>query len=527
LLVFLHCLTMEYFDASTCLNDDVYTYDHGRCVMTGDCYNSNADCYINVLKDTHLWVKVFSVEDVDIMYIYENTYTGTDGPDGVHVQAGDDIYWETDNFNSHDLGFDICADLRFFNVSCDSVNSDVYTYDSGTCFTTEGAYANDASCQISVLERCLVDVNSFDLEADVDYLNLMVEDVLDAEYTGTSSPHDVIINEGNAFLFTSGGGAGNGFDICCYYVPPSESPTLEPIPPPTEWPTHPPVPTEEPTEEPTRSPTLDPTMAPTHQPSTADPTANPTMEPSHNPTTPEPTHDPTTPEPTNDPTIAPTNEPTAIPTVDNDFELGDGTSNLEGIVWLNGQPICNEGWDGANAIVVCRALGFDKGVPLSASTDEQVYENFIMHEVNCMGTETSIWDCEFEVDLACTSEEAAGVVCSNHDPDVFSDMNNVFNYLILPIAGFIALVILLVFIIQKNSNKQEKEKKVQQVIAASPLPSGVEEAEVEEGEGHQTNPWSNITAGDQETPREGDEVTRTLTPVIRLTPRKTSSKIAL
>jgi len=409
------------------------------------------------------------------------------------------------------------------------------------------------------LHRCLVDVNLFDIEADVDFLDLFVEGSLDAEYTGSSSPHGEVINAGNEFHFsTGGGGTGNGFDVCCYYVPPSESPTFEPVPPPTHEPTHEPtpeptywpteeptseptyapVPTEEPTQEPTRDPTeeptpeptYDPTTAepteeptpePTYDPTTAEPTEEPTPEPTYDPTTPEPTHDPTTLEPTNDPTIDPTEEPTAIPTLDNDFEL-DGPSNNEGNVWLNGKPVCDHGWDEANAMVVCRGLGFDKGVPRQESAYGPVVEDFIITEVNCVGHELSIWDCEFEVDPVCTSDEAAGVVCSFNEPSFFSDVGNVGIYLMLPGCVFICMLVYLISIIVKSSNNQEKEKKVQQVLAASPLPRGVE---FNEGEGHETTPGTNTTAGDQEIPREGDVVTRTLTPVIRLTPRKTTSSI--
>ena len=114
-----------------------------------------------------------------------------------------------------------------------------------------------------------------------------------------------------------------------------------------------------------------------------------------------------------------------------ELELRGGSGPHEGNIYVNGQPVCDDG-DGEsyhfskeNAIVVCRfeqssksiymgtcrMLGFHSGKPTSDSHFGKVTEDFGMDELRCTGSEASILDCAHEKVHDCGEDEGAGVIC--------------------------------------------------------------------------------------------------------------------
>ncbi|XP_054833749.1 galectin-3-binding protein [Eublepharis macularius] len=100
--------------------------------------------------------------------------------------------------------------------------------------------------------------------------------------------------------------------------------------------------------------------------------------------------------------------------------LADGNSLNEGRVeiYYDGQwgTICDDGWDMAEADVVCRSLGFigAKEVKASAAFGQGSGPIFL-DDVGCVGTETSLAQCSSPGWLThnCGHGEDAGVVCGN------------------------------------------------------------------------------------------------------------------
>ncbi|KFZ62480.1 Deleted in malignant brain tumors 1 protein, partial [Podiceps cristatus] len=77
--------------------------------------------------------------------------------------------------------------------------------------------------------------------------------------------------------------------------------------------------------------------------------------------------------------------------------------------------ICDDGWDLADAAVVCRQLGC--GTALSATTGAlfgRGHDPIWLDEVNCTGTEDTLFDCRARAwgENNCFHGEDAGVVCS-------------------------------------------------------------------------------------------------------------------
>jgi len=99
-----------------------------------------------------------------------------------------------------------------------------------------------------------------------------------------------------------------------------------------------------------------------------------------------------------------------------------GVDTAYGNVYLNGHPVCNLGWSDPDANVVCRALGYDKGVVGTHAWDSFGpwidYKNYILMHVNCNGNETSIWDCTYSVPTRdCTASKIAQASCSNKEEE--------------------------------------------------------------------------------------------------------------
>lgn len=169
-------------------------------------------------------------------------------------------------------------------------------------------------------------------------------------WTGTNGPDNFMeVTSGNAFVFTSDFMMSNpGFDICCFSTN-TPSSTAD-----------------------NSSPTSD-TLSPTSD----------TLSPPFDTTSPRP---------------------------DEGYELRGGDT-MKGNLYLNGQPICDSGWDDADADVVCRKMGFDYGSAVCCSMFGQVDGNFTLTNVDCEGDEFTIWDCPSTNTVFCQYDQAAGVEC--------------------------------------------------------------------------------------------------------------------
>lgn len=102
-----------------------------------------------------------------------------------------------------------------------------------------------------------------------------------------------------------------------------------------------------------------------------------------------------------------------------DIRLAGGLTNYSGRVEIlseNGEwgTVCDDSWDLQDAIVVCRQLGF--GPALEAPTKAifgQGNGPIYLDDVDCVGSEESIFDCNSERLHNCGHHEDAGVVCLN------------------------------------------------------------------------------------------------------------------
>jgi hypothetical protein len=73
--------------------------------------------------------------------------------------------------------------------------------------------------------------------------------------------------------------------------------------------------------------------------------------------------------------------------------------------------VCDDYWSDTNAGVICRMLGYARGVGVSGSYFGTVGTMFGMDDVICTGSESSIMECFHQTSHNCGPREAAGVVC--------------------------------------------------------------------------------------------------------------------
>ena len=91
----------------------------------------------------------------------------------------------------------------------------------------------------------------------------------------------------------------------------------------------------------------------------------------------------------------------------------DGIPTSEGNVYIDGKPICDDGWDKNAAIVACIMLGYSDDEATQQSAYGEVYETMAMDDISCIGDETSLYNCSYSSYTDCGAMEAAGVVCSH------------------------------------------------------------------------------------------------------------------
>eukprot|EP00092_Neocalanus_flemingeri_P016178 GFUD01017510.1.p1 GENE.GFUD01017510.1~~GFUD01017510.1.p1 ORF type:complete len:614 (+),score=156.73 GFUD01017510.1:34-1875(+) len=95
----------------------------------------------------------------------------------------------------------------------------------------------------------------------------------------------------------------------------------------------------------------------------------------------------------------------------------------EGNVYIDGKPVCDDGWDKKAARVACRMLGFDDGEETQESQYGTVGDNMAMDDVRCKGDESTLYECGYSSYDDCDGGEGAGVVCSKTDDTVSVDLS--------------------------------------------------------------------------------------------------------
>ncbi|XP_038057831.1 uncharacterized protein LOC119729290 [Patiria miniata] len=80
------------------------------------------------------------------------------------------------------------------------------------------------------------------------------------------------------------------------------------------------------------------------------------------------------------------------------------------ITWID---VCENGWDEDDGGVVCRQLGFPglaqhlRGLPIAGQQSMESVRNF-----RCQGSESTLSECEYQIEDMCGSDKGAGVTCS-------------------------------------------------------------------------------------------------------------------
>uniref|UniRef100_A0A8C4N135 Lysyl oxidase homolog n=1 Tax=Eptatretus burgeri TaxID=7764 RepID=A0A8C4N135_EPTBU len=87
--------------------------------------------------------------------------------------------------------------------------------------------------------------------------------------------------------------------------------------------------------------------------------------------------------------------------------------------------ICSLGWGMLEAMVVCKQLGLGFAAQALQETwffnDDTTKVNVLMSDVQCSGTELSLWHCRYDTNGPCernSSRFAAGVICAEGAPDL-------------------------------------------------------------------------------------------------------------
>uniref|UniRef100_A0A8B9GFK4 SRCR domain-containing protein n=1 Tax=Amazona collaria TaxID=241587 RepID=A0A8B9GFK4_9PSIT len=99
------------------------------------------------------------------------------------------------------------------------------------------------------------------------------------------------------------------------------------------------------------------------------------------------------------------------------LRLAGGRSRCEGRVEMEEEgawgTVCDDGWDLADADVVCRQLRCGHAVSVHGGAAYGRGNGSILRdEMGCEGHEEHLWECPAALEHDCTHKEDAGVVCS-------------------------------------------------------------------------------------------------------------------
>ncbi|KAM9556971.1 T-cell differentiation antigen CD6 isoform 5-T5 [Guaruba guarouba] len=99
------------------------------------------------------------------------------------------------------------------------------------------------------------------------------------------------------------------------------------------------------------------------------------------------------------------------------LRLAGGQSRCEGRVEMEEEgawgTVCDDGWDLADADVVCRQLRCGRAVSVhGGATYGRGNGSILRDEMGCEGHEEHLWECPAALEHDCTHKEDAGVVCS-------------------------------------------------------------------------------------------------------------------
>ena len=102
--------------------------------------------------------------------------------------------------------------------------------------------------------------------------------------------------------------------------------------------------------------------------------------------------------------------------------LVGGSTPHEGNIYINGAPFCTATfWGWKEAQVVCRQLGYNYTVRLMTNSffgDVPYWYLYTIHQLDCSGEESSIWDCRTVSNWKqpCTGTNGNGIICSETPP---------------------------------------------------------------------------------------------------------------
>jgi len=91
-----------------------------------------------------------------------------------------------------------------------------------------------------------------------------------------------------------------------------------------------------------------------------------------------------------------------------------GESGTSGILYVDGYPVCwSSGWSDPTGIVACKTLGFNGYMTSDSNSNND--EMTSMSNVDCKGSEPSIFECEHMMFKGCKKNKVVHLECSNEN----------------------------------------------------------------------------------------------------------------
>jgi hypothetical protein len=109
-----------------------------------------------------------------------------------------------------------------------------------------------------------------------------------------------------------------------------------------------------------------------------------------------------------------------------DISLRGLNKTYLGNVYVDGKPVCDDKWDLLDANVACNQLGLGLAISATKNSFFGLAEgDFGIDNVECIGSENSISECEHSPRHNCEKNEAAGVICSSISILIYFIMLNI------------------------------------------------------------------------------------------------------